>query len=84
MNRCLSHFKPIKGTKTFRHTEIVNNKIHKKLISSSCPCHSSSENKKEDKSKFIKTECGKYYWVRYEFQCECHIYIYIYKFYRIC
>ena len=28
MDRYLSHFKPPKVTKTFHHTETVNNKIH--------------------------------------------------------
>ena len=34
------------------------------------PCHSSSGNENKDKSKLIKPECGKFYWVRYELQCE--------------
>ena len=34
------------------------------------PCHSSSGNENKDKSKFIKPECAKFYWVRYELQCE--------------
>ena len=25
---------------------------------------------KTDKSKLIKPECGKFYWVSYEFQCD--------------
>ena len=65
-----SHFKPLKGTKTFNHTEIDNNRIHGNLLSPSCLCHSSSANENKDKSKFIKSECDKFYWVRYEFQCE--------------
>ena len=28
-----SHCKPLKGTKTFHHTEIVNNEIHGNLLS---------------------------------------------------
>ena len=27
-----SHFKPLKGNKTFHHTEIVNNKIQENLL----------------------------------------------------
>ena len=65
-----SHFKPLKGTKTFHHTENDNNKIHGNLLSPGCPCHSSSANENKDKSKFIEPECGKFYWVRYEFQCR--------------
>ena len=57
-----SHFKPLKETKTFHHTEIVNNKIHGNLLSPGCPCHSSSANENKDKLKFIKPEkCGKFY-----------------------
>ena len=67
MDHFRSHFKPLKGTKNFHHTEIVNNKIHGNLLSHSCPCHSASANENKDKSKFIKPECGKFYWVRYEF-----------------
>ena len=70
MDHYLSHSKPLKGTKTFHHIEIVNNIIHGNLLSPDCPCHSSCANENEDKSKFIKLECGKFYWVRYEFQCE--------------
>ena len=44
--------------------------MHGNLLSPGCPCHSSSTNENKDKSKFIKPECGKFYWVRYEFQCE--------------
>ena len=33
MDRYSSHFKPLKETKTFHHTEIVNNKIHGNLLS---------------------------------------------------
>ena len=33
MDHYSSHFKPLKGTKTFQHTEIVNNKIHGNLLS---------------------------------------------------
>ena len=69
-DRYSSHFKPLKATKTFHHTEIVNNKIHGKLLSPHCPCHSSSANENKDKSKFIKPECVKFYWVRSEFQCD--------------
>ena len=67
MDRYSSHLKSLKGTKTFHHTRIVNNKIHGNLLSPSCPCHSSSANENKDKSKLIKPECGKFYWVRYEF-----------------
>ena len=70
MGPYLSYLKPLKGTKTFHHTEIVNNKIHGSLLYPGCPCHSSSTNKNEDKSKFMKPECCKLFWVRYEFQCE--------------
>ena len=66
----LSLFKSLKGIKTFYHTEIVNNKIHENVFSPGCPCHSLPTNEKKGKSKFIKPECGKFYWVRYEFQCE--------------
>ena len=45
MDCYLSHFKPLKGTKTFHHTEIDNNKIHGNLLSPDCPCHSSPANK---------------------------------------
>ena len=65
-----SHFKPLTGNKTFHHTEIVNNKIHGSLFYPGCPCHSSSANKNEDKSKIITPECCKLFWLRYEFQCE--------------
>ena len=34
------------------------------------PYLSSSRNENKDRSKFIKPECGKFYWVRYELQCE--------------
>ena len=34
------------------------------------PYFSSSRNENKDRSKFIKPECGKFYWVRYELQCE--------------
>ena len=44
MDRYLSLFKPLKGIKTFHHTEIVNNKIHESLLSHGCPDHSSSAN----------------------------------------
>ena len=70
MDHYSNHSKPRKRTKTFNHTEIVNNKIHGNLLSSGCPCHSSCANEDEDKSKFIKSECGKFHRVRYEFQCE--------------
>ena len=62
-----SHFNSIKGTKTFHHTGIVNNKIDGNSLSPGCPCHSSSANENKDKPKFIKSECGKFYWVRCEF-----------------
>ena len=32
MDRYLGHSKPLKGTKTFHHIEIVNNIIHKNLL----------------------------------------------------
>ena len=32
MDRYSSHFKPLKGSKTFHHTEIVKNKIYGNLI----------------------------------------------------
>ena len=51
MNPYSSHFKPLKGTKTFHHTEIVNNKIHGNLLSPGCPCHSSPANENKGKSK---------------------------------
>ena len=70
MDHYSSHFKPLKGTKTFHHTEIISNKTHGNLLYPGCPCHSSSANENEDKSKFIKPECGKFYRVRYQFQCE--------------
>ena len=44
MDRYLSHFKPLKGIKTFHHTKIVNNKIQGSLLSPGCPDHSSSAN----------------------------------------
>ena len=59
-----SYFKPLKGTKIFHHTETVN-KIHGNLLYPGCPCHSSSTNENEDKSKFIKPQCCKLYRVRY-------------------
>ena len=68
MGPYLSYLKPLKGTKTFH--QIVNNKIHGHLLYPGCPSHSSFTNKNEDKSKFIKPECCKLFWVRYEFQCE--------------
>ena len=61
MDHYSNHSKPRKRTKTFHHIEIVNNKIHGNLLSSGCPCHSSCANENEDKSKFIKPECGKFY-----------------------
>ena len=70
LDRYSSHFKPLKGANTFHHTEIANYKIHGNLPSSGCPCHSSSANENKDKLKFIKPGCGKFYWVRYEFQCD--------------
>ena len=60
-----SYFKPLKGSKTFHHTEIVNNEIHGNLLYPGCPCHSSSTNENEDKSTFIKPVCFKLYWVSY-------------------
>ena len=60
MDRYTSHFKPLEGTKTFHHPEIVNNKIHGNLLSPDCPWYSSSPNENKDKSKFIKPECGKF------------------------
>ena len=44
MDRYLNDFKPLKGNKTFHHTEIDNNKTHGNLLSSDCPCHSFSAN----------------------------------------
>ena len=70
MDHYSTHFKPLKGTKTFHHTGIVNNKVHGNLLSPCSPCHSSSANENKDKSKFIKPECGKFYWLRYEFQFD--------------
>ena len=70
MDCYLSHSKPLKGTKTFHHTEIVNYKIRGNLLSPGCPCHYSSANENEVELKFIKPECGKFYWVRSEFQCQ--------------
>ena len=72
MDRYSSYSKPLKGTKTFHHVEIVNYKIHGNLISHGCPYPSSSANENKDKLKFIKPECecGKFYRVRYEFQYE--------------
>ena len=64
-----SYLKVLKGIKTFYHIEIVN-KIHGSSLYPGCPCHSSSTNKNEDKSKFIKPECCKLFWVGYEFQFE--------------
>ena len=61
MDCYLSHFKPLKGTKTFHHTESDNNKIHGNLLSSGCSYHSSSADENTGKSKFIKPECGKFY-----------------------
>ena len=37
MDHYLSDFKPLKGDKTFHHTEIDNNKTHGNLLSSDCP-----------------------------------------------
>ena len=37
MDRYSSHFKPLKGTKTVHHTEIITNKIHLNLPSPGCP-----------------------------------------------
>ena len=48
----------------------MDNKIQGNLLSPGYPCHSSSANVNEDKLKFIKPDWGKFYWVRYEFQCE--------------
>ena len=61
---------PLKGTKTFQHIEIVNSKINGYLLSLGCPCHSSSANENEDKSKIIQPECGNFYQVGSEFQCD--------------
>ena len=61
MDIYLSHSKPLKGTKTFHHIKIVNNIIHGNLLSPDCPYHSSCANENEDKSKFIKLECDKFY-----------------------
>ena len=61
MDRYLSHFKPLKVTKTFHHTEIVNNKIHENSLSLGCPFHSSFANENKDKTKSIKPDCGKFY-----------------------
>ena len=69
MDRYSSHFKPLKETKTFHHTDIVNKKIHGNLLSPGSVCHSSA-NENKDKSKFRKLECDKFYWVRYACQCD--------------
>ena len=69
MDRYSSHFKPLKQTKTFHHTDIVNKKIHGNLLSPGSVCHSSA-NENKDKSKFRKLECDKFYWVRYACQCD--------------
>ena len=53
MDRYSSHFKPLKGTRIYHHTEIGNNKIQGNLLSPGCLCHSSSANENKDKSKFI-------------------------------
>ena len=63
MDCYLSHFKPLKETKTFHHTDIVNKKNHGNLLSPGSVCHSSA-NENKDKSKFIKLERDKFYWVR--------------------
>ena len=60
MDHYSSHFKPLKGTKTFHHTEIVNKKIDGNLHSPGCLCRSSSANENKDKSKFIKPDCGNF------------------------
>ena len=70
MDHYLSHFEPLKENKTFHHTETDNNNIHGNLLSPGFPCHSCSADENKDNSKFIKPQCGKLYWVRYEFQCE--------------
>ena len=62
------HFKPLKETKTFHDAEIVNKKIHGNLLSPISACHS-SVNENKGKSKLIKPDCVKFYWVRYE--CHC-------------
>ena len=59
-----SYFNPVKQTKTFHQTEIVNNKIHENLLYPDFPCHSSSTNENKDKSKFIKPEYGMNFSVR--------------------
>ena len=59
-----SYFNPVKQTKTFHHTETVNNKIHENLLYPDFPCHSSSTNENKDKSKFIKPEYGMNFSVR--------------------
>ena len=69
MDCCSIHFKPLKETKTFHHTEIVNKKIHGNLLSLGSACYSSA-NESKGKSKFIKPECVKFYWVRHECQCD--------------
>ena len=69
MDRYSSHFKPLKETKTFHHTDIVNKKIHGNLLSPGSVCHSSA-NENKDKSKFRKLQCDKFYWVRYACQCD--------------
>ena len=70
MDCYLSHSKPLKGTKTFHHIEIINYKIRGNLLSPGCPCHYSSANENKVELKFIKPECGKFYWVRSEFLCQ--------------
>ena len=64
MDPYLIYFKPLKATKTFDHTEILNNKIHRNLHYPGCPCQN------QDKSIFIKPEAFKLYRVRYEFQYD--------------
>ena len=62
MNHYSRHCKPLKGTKTFHHIEIVKTKFMcKNLLSSGWPCQSFSANENKDKSKFIEPECGKFY-----------------------
>ena len=64
----LSHLKKLK---LFIILKLLTTKfmdIYFHLVSP--PYLSSSRNENKDRSKFIKPECGKFYWVRYELQCE--------------
>ena len=58
MDRYLSHFKPLKETKTFHQNEIVNKKIHGNLLSPACHSYA---NENKGKLKSIKPECVKFY-----------------------